>query len=226
MSEPGPGEPFLFVRYHALPMPTGIQLRDARDLLQAVRQAPLGVLEQHLLHCYLRPDFEVSSFPNDFAIWAAECLEDLRLAEALSGIDPFHSRDWTEIRERLVDVIEDALWEDTGLHAVRRGREMFLQESVAFVVYTGGQAQSLRELRERIAACRPSAIYHHVHRACFRHADAVNDFSRWVRRSLENEALAEELVEIDFPYYTIEELRWQLLDRLDAELDREREEWE
>jgi hypothetical protein len=201
-------------------MPTGRRLRDTRDLLDAARTAPDRVLEQHFLHCYLRPEFEVSNYPNDFAIWAAEGLEDIPLAEALSGIDPFRSRDWDQIREEMVDVIEDVLWEAPGLHQVRLGREFFLEESVTIVVDTGGMARDLAELRDRIAVCPPPAIYHHVHRACSAHTGAQSDFALWIRSSQELPELAEEIDNIDFPYYTLEQLRAVLLDRIDRHVER------
>jgi hypothetical protein len=213
------GEPFRFVRSYVVGMPTGARLRDARDLLEAARTASDRVLEQHLLHCYLRPEFEVSGYPNDFAIWAAEALEDLPLAEALSGIDPFRCEDWDHVREEMTEVIEDDLWEDPGLRHVRPGRELFLEESITVVVETGGVARNLEQLRKRIAVCQPSAIYHHVHRACSRQREANSDFSNWVEQSLGLADLAREIDDIDFPYYTLEQLRWVLLDLLDNHAD-------
>lgn len=209
------GDPFRFVRSYTLAMPTGARLRDARDLLMALRGAPDGVLEHHLLHCYLRPEFEISHYPNDFAVWAAEGLGDAPLAEALCGIDPWRGRDWGRVRRELVEVIEDHLFEDPGVHCARAGRELALEESVTVVVETGGTARDLAGLRERVRGCRPSAIFHHVHRACFEQEDGINDFSRWLRMSQGLADPAAGIAGIDFPSYTLEELRWQILERLD-----------
>jgi hypothetical protein len=196
-------------------MPTGTRLRDTRDLLSAVRTAPDAVLERHLLYCYLRPEFEVSHFPNDFAIWAAESLEDAPLAESLAGLDPHLTKNWDEVRRQIVDLVEDHLWEDPGVHRVRKGQELALEECASVIVDTGGTAEDLAGLRGRIQTCRPSAIFHHFHRPCFYQPDGLNDFSRWLAQSQELEELAAEINSIDFPYYTLEELRWQILERLD-----------
>lgn len=209
-------ESFQLVECYALPMPTGMRVRDARDLLDAARRMPAGVFERHLMQCYLRPDFEVASFPNDFALWAAECLEDLTLAEALSGLDPYHARDWEAVREDMVEILEEALWERPVSPPVRQGSELFLEDGKIILVETGVEAHDLSELRDMVAGVSDATIYHHMHGGSFRNDDARNDFAVWAETALGLESVAADLAAIDFPYYTLEELRGKILAVLDG----------
>ena len=207
--------PFRMVRTYHLARPTGDRVRDAEGLLLAARTAPEAILERHLLQCYLRPEFEASGYPNDFAIWAADNLGDHALAEALSGLHPYRSRDWEEIRSRLVEAIEGRLWEDDSYRRVRPGRELFLEDAVTIVIETGVSAKDVNELRDLIAGARPGDLFHHVHRAGFESADCRNDFATWVEAELGLGDLAGALAAIDFPYFTLEELRAKLLATLE-----------
>jgi hypothetical protein len=77
-----------------------------------------------------------------------------------------------------------------------------------------------RDLRDRIALCRPSVIYHHFCETLlsptFDYPDFRNDFAVWVKRQLEDNILAERLAMIDpYRYGSIEDLRADTLDIID-----------
>jgi Family of unknown function (DUF5752) len=84
-------------------------------------------------------------------------------------------------------------------------------------------AVSLRELRERIAVCSGSSLYHHFCETplvpLFDNPDYRNDFAVWVKLELGDRVLAERLGMID-PYSctSMEELRTLLLDLIDERL--------
>lgn len=84
-------------------------------------------------------------------------------------------------------------------------------------------AASLRELRERIAACGENVLYHHfcetLLRPSFDYPDYHNDFAVWAKLQLDDRVLAERLGILD-PYSigSMEQLRGTMLDIIDQRL--------
>lgn len=85
------------------------------------------------------------------------------------------------------------------------------------------EAASLRELRERVAACGENVLYHHfcetLLRPSFDYPDYHNDFAVWAKLYLDDRVLAERLGILD-PYSMVlmEDLRATMLDILDERL--------
>ncbi len=86
------------------------------------------------------------------------------------------------------------------------------------------EAASLRELRERIAACGVNVLYHHFNetllRPSFDYPDYHNDFAVWAKLNLDDRVLAERLGILDpHSFGSLEELRGIMLDILDERLN-------
>ncbi len=84
-------------------------------------------------------------------------------------------------------------------------------------------AINLRELRERISACKENVLFHHfcetLLRPTFDHPDYRNDFAVWVKWYLSDRVLAERLGILDpFSMHSLEELRAVTLDIIDERL--------
>jgi hypothetical protein len=84
-------------------------------------------------------------------------------------------------------------------------------------------AMNLRELRQGVAACRDSVIYHHFFetplRPSFDNPDYRNDFAVWAKLQLNDRVLAERLGIIDpYGFDTIADLRRHLLELIDDRL--------
>jgi hypothetical protein len=101
----------------------------------------------------------------------------------------------------------------------------FIVRDCALVaIATGEKAQSLNELRNKIAFVRPSSIYYHfwggrlgTH---FEHREYQNDFALWAHKFLHDEILAERLGILDpTEYKEIEQLRLDMLDIIEERLD-------
>jgi hypothetical protein len=82
-------EPFEFTDYALLVMPTGRSASNLREFLNGIREVPVGVIHHHLYGAALHHQLRAWDHPNDFAIWAAESLEDHALAEKLAALDPY-----------------------------------------------------------------------------------------------------------------------------------------
>ena len=88
------------------------------------------------------------------------------------------------------------------------------RQSISLLRSTGRKARTLRELRDGIAATSDDCIYHHTYqyfeKGMFR--EYTNDFAHWAGESLEEQALAEQLSNIDpYEHSAADELRARLL---------------
>jgi hypothetical protein len=84
-------------------------------------------------------------------------------------------------------------------------------------------AVNLRELRDRIAVCSHSVIYHHFCETLlapfFDYPDYRNDFAVWAKHHLDDDVLAERLGMIDpYSYRSLEELRSTALEIIEERL--------
>jgi hypothetical protein len=91
-------------------------------------------------------------------------------------------------------------------------------------IATGRRAQTLRELRDHVAAVDPACIYYHfwgdLLRPSFDEPEFANDFASWARHGLHDHRLAERLGVIDptdFP--DLEALRQEVVDVIEERLD-------
>ena len=101
----------------------------------------------------------------------------------------------------------------------------FLVKDCALIALATGQSASqLEDLRDELATVDVSSIYHHfwggLLEARFDEREYNNDFAAWARHGLHDAVLAERLAVLDpGRYHDIEELRWALIERVEARLD-------
>ncbi len=109
----------------------------------------------------------------------------------------------------------------------KRKNEPFLVRDCSLAaVAVGVQAQSLRELRDKIATIHPGSIYHHFWggrlRPQFEHPEYHNDFAAWAHHALHDNVLAERLGVIDpTDFKDLEGLRQELIDVIEERLDEQ-----
>ena len=70
-------------------MPIGKKAHNLRELLQGLRELDESVLYYHIFQSRLAITQPAEEYPNEFARWAADALQDSKLAEQLSSFDPF-----------------------------------------------------------------------------------------------------------------------------------------
>jgi hypothetical protein len=99
-----------------------------------------------------------------------------------------------------------------------------LKDCALIAIATGQQAQTLRELRDRLETTQLSCIYYHfwggLLRPRFDDPEFQNDFSIWARHSIHDKPLAERLALIDPTHFNdLEDLRRELIDVIEERLD-------
>ena len=215
--------PFVFTGCVELRQALDAHALDERELLDRLREVPIGAVFFHTHGYFLRHRPFMTAWGNDFARWAAVEVRDQVLAERLAVVDPFALETLEALREELVTIVDRHL---RGLGAVVRlpfARGFHFQQSQLVEVPLGPRATTLREFREGLAAVDASAIYLHMVDARARRGRGSGDFAEWLRTSLGLGDLADRIARIDAYLTTLERVRGRLLNLVDGALEEEGE---
>jgi hypothetical protein len=204
--------PFWFKECFLMPMPTGAKVVNLREMLQAIREMNEAVLYFHLLQSRLilsQPEVE---YPNDFAMWAAAALQDAQLAEKLSSFDPFEYENLDQVRQAMVDILEEYLWDLPNVPWARPGLEFHFCEASTVVIRSEISAASLKEFCQAIQIVGLDSLYYHFFEARWRlEAREADDFSYWIDTNFNLPSLVEAIRAIDVYFYTLPEIRTTIL---------------
>ena len=214
--------PFYFHECVILTMPTGRTAVNLREMLQTVREVDGAVLAYHLWQsrmAFAHPEVE---YPNDFAVWAATALQDSRLAEKLSVIDPFDYEDMEQIRDALAELLEEYMWNLPSVPWARPGYEFhFCEASTVVLTRPRVVAGSLSEFRSGLAEVGIDSIYYHFVDARWRLREMkTDDFSIWLRDSYGLPKLVSAIQGIDIWFYTLEGVRETILKLIDRYIEK------
>ena len=208
--------PFQFVGCTQLREILGSKAEDELQLMDLLEEVPIESVYHHTHQYFLRHQYLMGPYPNDFATWAATQVRDRVLGERLGVIDPYEFETLEDLREALIIVIDDHL---SRLHAVPRvedGKPFYFMQSRLVEVSTGIVAQTLQEFRDGLAKVDASAIYYHFYAARIRgNGRRAGDFTVWVERGLEMPELAQQLWTVDPYIFSLEQLRDRLVEICD-----------
>lgn len=184
---------------------TAVNLRELRE---RVRACPVECLFHHFCETVIRPTFDDPEFRNDLAVWSARSLRDRTLAERLGIINPYSLDNLEQLREHVLDVLDERLHEIPFVPSVPRGDDFRFMRAVTVVFDTGIVLESVNDLIEQIPDFSFSSIYYHFIEARRRTDGQKDDFSEWLRGfGSGTEDIVEQLAGIDFYYLTLPELR-------------------
>jgi hypothetical protein len=205
--------PFWFRECFLIPMPIGRRAINLRELLQAFREVEEAVLYYHLLQSRLIQSQPEVEYPNDFASWAASALQDSRLAEKLSSFDPFEFQTLAEVRQAMVDILEEYLWDLPNVPWARPGMDFHFCEASTVVMRSEISAKNLREFSQALQKVGLDSLYYHFFEARWRlERQDMDDFSYWIGTNFDQPALVAAIRSIDVYFYTLPEIRTTLLD--------------
>ena len=190
-------------------LPPAYNLRELRDRIAVCSP---DVLYHHFCETPLSPTFEYPDHRNDFAVWATRRLSDKILAERLGAVDPYASASMEELRAVVLEVIDERLSEVTMIPWARPGHEFYFMEATTLVFDSGERVRALRWLPNAIRGMSNGSIYFHFVEARRRLPVGMDDFSNWIGGFGEPGAsCVEALRRIDFYFYTLRELRAELV---------------
>ena len=183
-------------------------LRELRDILKTIHP---GCLYYHFWGGLLRPHFDYPEFQNDFAEWASNKLHDSKISEQLSIIDPNVFVDIEDLRQEVVEIIEERLSESEHVPWVKTGQDFHFIRSQIVIFNTGVCLRDPRELLEIIPNMSLGSIFYHFIDARRRTPENKNDFSIWLKSFGDKyEVLRDDLDKIDPYFTTLHELRQEI----------------
>src|SRR4030066_1365050 len=100
-------EPFEFKQCVSILKSTGKKAKNLHELKDVIAVVSDECIFHHTYQYFLKG--HILEYTNDFAHWAGESLEERALSERLSNIDPYDFKDINNLRNELIEVIDDYL---------------------------------------------------------------------------------------------------------------------
>ncbi len=209
--------PFYFYTSSNLVELTGEKANTLEELLPLLKQCSGSAIFYHVFQSYRERHFSIERYHSDFAQWISASLNEESLAEKLGALD---MRDFTSIRalrESMIRIIESHLQEDPS--SGKRGGKtpFFFCQSVSLAIPTGEVSWTLEDFQRLLQKVGIGSLHYHLIEARLRLGIHTNDFSHWLRTSLEKERLAERIEAIDIYLHTLEEIRRMILQYVQEE---------
>jgi Family of unknown function (DUF5752) len=204
-------DPFWFRECFLMTMPIGTKVVNLRELLHAIREVSESVLYYHLLQSRLAVAPPTVEFPNDFALWAAVALQDSALAEKLSSFDPLYYENMGQVRQAIVDILEEYLWDLPFVPWARAGFEFHFCEASIVVVRSEIAAHNLQEFCLALNKVGLDSIYYHFFEARWRLQKSIDDFSYWIETNFDFPDLVAAIRDMDIYFYNLRETRDSVL---------------
>lgn len=205
-------DPFWFRECFVMVRPVGVSVVNLRELLHAMREVPEQVLFYHLFQSRLTLFQPTVEYPNDFAHWAATALQDIRLAEKLSSFDPFDANDLEEVRQGLVDVLEEYLWDLTRVPWSRPGFEFHFCEGATVVMRSKLSAWTMADFCEGLKKVGTGSVYFHLLESRWRLGPKeTDDFSFWIESNFGMPELVDAIRGLDVYFHSLGELKTRVL---------------
>jgi hypothetical protein len=211
-------EPFVFLGCLEVREILGVEARDERELLEHLQHVPDESVFSHVSGVLLHRTVLPEAYPNDFALWVATELRDLRLAERLALVDLFDTGSVDAARTQLVATVEDHLRHRPPGPGAGHAQPFAFMRTHVVPVPTGHRARTLREFRDALAEVDASALFFHLIEARYRLGRGRGDFAEWIATAIGNPGLADALARIDPHVGSLERLRDRHLTLLDSAL--------
>ncbi len=182
-----------------------------RELYDRITVCSSESIYHHFCETPLRPTFDDPEFRNDFAAWSKRALHDDELAERLGILDPYDFTNLEELRQILLEIIDERLSELTYIPWAKPGMEFHFLQALTVVFNTGVSIESPEELPLAISRMTTSSLYYHFLEARRRVEGGLDDFSTWLLNwNHRGEALINAFAEVDFYFLTLRELQSEM----------------
>lgn len=205
-------EPFAVYDCSLVRCPLGQSCSNLRELLMALQSVPDNVVEHHMLRCTLEDHFELYEFPNDLARWCWDSLGDHVIGEQLGLVDPYKYPSTADLRAKLIDILENRLWNLDRVPWCRPGFELHLLASRVVAYDTGQRIPTPVALAEAFPRMSLRSLFFHVYEAHRRTDNQTDDFSDWFEHNDVNPSLVARLRAIDFYFLNLSQLRREMVD--------------
>ncbi len=203
--------PFAIKDCALIAIATGQRARNLREMVGYLQTISVDSIYYHFWGTLLRPRFDDPEYHNDFAIWAAHQIHDRILAERLAVIYPVEYNNLEDLRQELIEVIEERLDEIDFPVWAHRDRQFEFIRSQIVVFDTHRKAHYAQEFVEIIPQMSVGSIFFHLIDARRRHPESIDDFQNWLLEFGDEYAeLRQKIGEIDPYYSSLSQLRNEL----------------
>lgn len=198
----------------------------ASYLIRICREKAANLLEfaQHLHDCSDASIFfhtfqslerqHYTSFSNDFAQWVLASCNEAQLAEELAAIDIRDCTSIGDLRESLTSQVDRYLKKNPASETRIAFEPFYFCEAYEYSVPWGEQAITLSDLEDGIRKMSLQTLHHHFINSRLRLRLQTNDFSHWIRNSLELPELARQVDRIDIYVNSLDGLRERLVETI------------
>jgi hypothetical protein len=191
---------------------TGRRAQNLKELRNELGTIDLDSVYYHFWGGLLRPQFDDPRFNNDFARWVHSALHNTALAERLSVIDPTDFADLDDLRQEVIEVLDEELDQSEVLPWTPREAQFYFIRSQIVVFDTHRVVERPDELPAAVAAMSPSSVFYHFVDARRRTPEGIDDFRSWLN-DLQGDYrdLALRCGGVDPFYQTLSELKAELV---------------
>lgn len=212
-------EPFRFYTRLNLTELTGLRASSLWQMARDIKNAPAASIYHHTHRFLQQRQYHSPEPPNDFAYWVTNAVGEQELGEELASIDIARFRNIEDLRGELVGIIERHLRKNflDRFKFVDRNETFYFMKSVSFILPTEYVAASLKDLAAMLRNVTADSIYFHTFEARMRLGYDMDDFSNWIKNSVGNKKLADEISRLDPYTHTIEELRAMMIRLIERE---------
>lgn len=185
---------------------TLVQLRDG------LKDVPDGCLYMHFWGNRLFPRFVYPDYHNDFAIWAYNKIHDQFLAERLCVIDPMDYPDLKDLRNVVIQTVEQRM-NEIGIEKSVRIVDPFHFVSSKLIIYdTPLRMENPSQLSSIVPQLAPSTIFYHFIDAKMRTPLKIDDFSNWLKDYSDGyQELIDKIQAIDASFLSLREIKEELI---------------
>ncbi|MGI9102923.1 MAG: DUF5752 family protein [Terriglobales bacterium] len=181
------------------------------ELLTALRTCPNDSIFQHTFQTLQEHHFIREGFSNDFAHWAFAACNEVGLAERLASIDVREYTSIPDLRQRIVDILDDYLKRNPRARDRAALEPFYFCASDTVVIPTPFVARNLREFTDSLKKVSIHSVHYHFIEARLRLKLNSNDFSVWLEEEMEMGVVADRLNRIDIYTSTLNDVRDQIL---------------
>jgi hypothetical protein len=213
------GNPFYFYTSSNLVELTGEKANTLEELVTLLQQCTGSAIFYHVFQGYRERHFAIEKYHSDFAQWIFNSLDEEALAERLGSLDVRDFVTIRDFRETMLQIIIDYIHKYPQSRNQQGKTPFFLCQSVSVVMPTKYLAWSLEDFHEIIKKLGIRSIHYHLIEARLRLGIQTNDFSYWLKTSLQREKLARRIEEIDIYLYSLEEIRGMIIQKVKEEIE-------
>jgi hypothetical protein len=173
-------KPFAIKDCTLIAIATGKKAQNLRELKDHLSIIDSNSIYYHFWGGLLRPRFDDPEYHNDFAIWIAHSLHNKILAERLAVIDPIKFKTLEDLRNELIETIDETL-DETEFPTWAKRDDQFEFIKYQIVVFdTKASVKDPVDFIDILPRISLGSIFYHFIDARNRNPNSLDDFRNWL----------------------------------------------